>query len=209
MRRDIDSQGAPPDDPYELDRVEQICDAALALEPASRAAFVAEACAGDERLRREVESLLRHQSNVERFLAEPALLTAAQRLAEESEHALIGRQIGPYHIQSLLGQGGMGEVYRARDSALRRNVAIKVLPRLFVNEPDRLTRFMREAQVLAALSHPHIGAIYGLEHVDGVPALVLELVEGETLATRMKRGGSPARSTDDRETDCGCARRRP
>ena len=188
MRRDIESQGAPPDDPYEVDRVEQICDAALALEPARRAAFVAEACAGDERLRREVESLLRHQSNVEGFLVEPALLTAAQRIAEESEHALIGRQIGVYHIQSLLGQGGMGEVYRARDSALRRDVAIKVLPRLFVTEPDRLTRFMREGRVLAALSHPHIGAIYGLEHVDGVPALVLELVEGETLAARMKRG---------------------
>ena len=127
-----------------------------------------------------------HQSKVDGFLVEPALLTAAQRIAEGSEHALTGRQIGIYRIQSLLGAGGMGEVYRARDSALRRDVAIKVLPRLFVTEPDRLTRFMREARVLAALSHPHIGAIYGLEHVDGVPALVLELVEGETLAARMK-----------------------
>jgi len=188
MRRDIEGHGTPSDDPYEPDRVEQICHAALALEPANRAAFIAEACAGDERLRREVESLLRHESNVDGFLVEPALLTAAQRIAEGSEHALIGRQIGPYHIQSLLGQGGMGEVYRARDSALRRDVAIKVLPRLFVTEPDRVTRFMREARVLAALTHPHIGAIYGLEHVDGVPALVLELVEGETLAAHIKRG---------------------
>jgi len=188
MRRDIESQGAPLDDPYEADRVEQICDAALGLEPASRAAFVAEACAGDERLRGEVESLLRHESKVDEFLIEPAVLTAAHRIAEESEHALIGQQFGVYHIQSLLGRGGMSEVYRARDSALGRDVAIKVLPRLFVTEPDRLTRFMREARVLAALSHPHIGAIYGLEHVDGVPALVLELVDGETLAARMRRG---------------------
>jgi len=187
MRRDIDSDGAH-DDPYDAVRVEQICDAALAVEPASRAAFVAEACAGDERLRREVESLLRHESNVDGFLVEPALLTAAQHIAKGSEDALIGRQIGVYHIQSLLGAGGMGEVYRARDSALRRDVAIKVLPRIFVTEPDRVTRFMREARVLAALSHPHIGAIYGIEHVDGVPALVLELVEGETLAARITRG---------------------
>jgi Tol biopolymer transport system component len=188
MRRDIERQGPGRDDAYEPDRVEQICHAALALEPASRVSFVAEACGGDEWLRAEVESLLRHQSKVDRFLDEPALLTAAQRIAGESEHALIGRQIGAYHIQSLLGAGGMGEVYRARDSALRRDVAIKVLPRLFVAEPDRLTRFMREARVLAALNHPHIGAIYGLEHVDGVPALVLELAEGETLAARLKKG---------------------
>jgi Tol biopolymer transport system component len=188
MHDDIGSHGAGPDDPYETDKVEQICNAALALEPAKRVAFVAEACAGDERLRREVESLLRHQSKVDEFLVEPALLTAAQRMAEESQHTLIGRQIGVHQIQSLLGAGGMGEVYRARDSALRRDVAIKVLPRLFVTEPDRLARFTREAQVLAALSHPHIGAIYGLEQIDGVPALVLELVEGETLAARMKKG---------------------
>jgi hypothetical protein len=109
MRRDFEGDGARPDDPYEADRVEQICDAALALEPASRAAFVAEACAGDDRLRREVESLLQHQSYIDGFLVEPALLTAAQRFAEGSEHALIGRQIGVYHIQSLLGAGGMGE----------------------------------------------------------------------------------------------------
>src|SRR4051812_12521999 len=108
MRRDIESQGAPPDDPSEIDRVEQICDATLALEPACRAAFVAEACAGDERLRREVESLLRHHSQSEGFLVEPALFAAARRIAEESEHLLIGRQIGVYQIQSLLGQGGMG-----------------------------------------------------------------------------------------------------
>jgi serine/threonine protein kinase len=88
----------------------------------------------------------------------------------------------------LLGSGGMGEVYRARDRQLDRDVAIKILPSLFTNDSDRLARFEREAKILAALNHPHIGAIYGLEHVDGVPALVLELVEGPTLAERLSQG---------------------
>ena len=84
--------------------------------------------------------------------------------------------------------GGMGEVYRARDTKLGRDVAFKILPRLFTSDPDRLARFEREARVLASLNHPHIGAIYGLEDADGVRALVLELVDGETLADRISRG---------------------
>src|SRR5215467_13630439 len=188
MRHDIESQGAPPGDPYEADRVEQICHAALALETAARAAFVAEACAGDERMRREVESLLRHESKVDRFLVEPALLAAAQRIAEESERTLLGRQIGVYHVQSLLGVGGMGEVYRARDTKLNRDVAIKVLLPALANDPDRLARFSREAQLLASLNHPHIAHIHGIEDSSGEPALVIELVEGPTLADRIAQG---------------------
>jgi serine/threonine-protein kinase len=98
---------------------------------------------------------------------------------------MIGRQIGSYQIVSVLGAGGMGEVYRAHDTTLGRDVAIKVLPPLFGTDPDRLARFEREARVLASLNHPHIGAIYGVEPVDGGRALVLELVEGETLADRI------------------------
>src|SRR6266513_1930957 len=99
-----------------------------------------------------------------------------------------GTRLGPYEIAGLLGAGGMGEVYRARDTRLNRDVALKVLPELFAAEPDRLARFKREAQVLASLNHPHIAAIYGLEEVNGSQFLVLELVEGETLAARLKSG---------------------
>ena len=104
---------------------------------------------------------------------------------------MIGRRLGSFTIQSLLGAGGMGEVYRARDSRLDRDVAIKILPEVWLVDPDRRTRFDREARLLAALNHPHVGAIYGVEDVDGVRALVLELVEGPTLAERLERGALP------------------
>jgi len=94
----------------------------------------------------------------------------------------VGARLGPYEILSALGAGGMGEVYRARDTKLDRSVAIKILPELFAQDPDRLARFQREAQVLASLNHSNIAAIYGLEDADGIRALVLELVEGPTLA---------------------------
>src|SRR5438552_12400305 len=106
-----------------------------------------------------------------------------------------GTRIGPYEITGALGVGGMGEVYRARDARLGRDVALKVLPEVFAADPERLARFQREAQVLASLHHPNIGVIYGLEEAarDGAPlrALVLELVEGDTLADRIARGPIP------------------
>ena len=104
---------------------------------------------------------------------------------------MIGRQFGPYTIVAPLGAGGMGEVYRARDSKLGRDVAIKILPSHFTADAERRSRFAREARLLATLNHPHIGAIYGLEETDGVTALVLELVEGSTLADRLTRGPLP------------------
>src|SRR5262245_39507168 len=97
-----------------------------------------------------------------------------------------GSRIGPYEIQAALGAGGMGDVYRAHDNKLGRDVALKILPDSFVHVPDRVTRFRREAQVLASLNHPHIAAIYGLEEANGLQFLILELVEGETLAERLK-----------------------
>jgi Tol biopolymer transport system component len=101
---------------------------------------------------------------------------------------VIGRTISQYRVEEKLGQGGMGEVYRASDSKLRRDVALKVLPDAFAADPERMARFRREAQVLASLNHPNIGAIYGLEEMDGVHALVLELIEGDTLSDRLRRG---------------------
>src|SRR5829696_3113710 len=93
-----------------------------------------------------------------------------------------GFRVGPYEVISLLGAGGMGEVYRARDTKLGRDVALKILPPAFTADGDRAARFEREARLLASLNHPHIGAIYGFENAGDVPALVLELIEGDTLA---------------------------
>src|SRR5215510_4019490 len=103
-----------------------------------------------------------------------------------------GTKLGGYEVFGELGSGGMGEVYRARDTKLGRDVAIKTLPEDFTSDPDRLARFQREAKLLASLNHPNIGAIYGLEEFNGAPVLILELVEGETLAERLKRGAMPA-----------------
>src|SRR5678815_899106 len=102
-----------------------------------------------------------------------------------------GTRLGPYEIQSAIGAGGMGEVYRARDTRLDRDVAIKILPEAFAEDPERLARFEREAKTLAAINHPNIAQIYGLEESAGVRALVMELVEGEDLSQRMARGPIP------------------
>ena len=102
-----------------------------------------------------------------------------------------GTRIGTYEVIALLGSGGMGEVYRARDSKLQRNVAIKVLPAAFTLDRERLARFEREAQLLAQLHHPNIASVFGLEESSGVRALVMELVDGEDLSTRIERGPIP------------------
>ena len=102
-----------------------------------------------------------------------------------------GARLGSYEIVALIGAGGMGEVYRARDGKLTRDVALKILPPLFAHDPERLARFSREANLLATLNHPNIAAIYGFESSDHSPALVLEMVEGPTLADRIERGPIP------------------
>ena len=167
--------------------VDRLLGAALEREPHERAAFLREACGDDEALRRDVESLVTHASSGVGLLSTPAL--ADGMLGGGT--VFVGQQIGSYTIQAPLGVGGMGEVYRARDGTLGRDVAIKILPRAFSIDPDRRARFDREARLLAALNHPHIGAIYGVEDSNGVRALVLELVEGDTLAERIARGPLP------------------
>src|SRR5437773_3038071 len=102
-----------------------------------------------------------------------------------------GTRLGPYEILSAIGAGGMGEVYRARDTTLNRDVAMKVLPESFASDPDRLARFTREAQTLASLNHPNIAHIHGLQESGGVRALVMELVEGDDLSQRIARGAIP------------------
>ena len=104
---------------------------------------------------------------------------------------MIGTKVAHYEITSHLGTGGMGEVYQATDAKLGRSVAIKLLPAAFASDPDRLSRFRREAQLLASLNHPNIAHIYGLEESGGTRCIVMELVEGETLQARIKRGPIP------------------
>ena len=122
------------------------------------------------------------------FIETPALEVAARALTEEKAESLVGRQLGSYKILSFIGAGGMGEVYRARDTKLGREVALKVLPEVFARDAERLGRFRREALLLASLNHPNIAAIYGLEESEGVCYLVLELVPGKTLAERVDAG---------------------
>jgi serine/threonine protein kinase/Tol biopolymer transport system component len=169
----------------------QLYHAALELEVRQRAVFLEQACAGDEGLRLEVESLLAQPASAEAFLAQPAAALAARLVSDINPSMRTGQRIGAYQVQALLGAGGMGEVYRARDTKLGRDVAIKILPRIFTGDPERLARFEREARMLASLNHPQIGAIYGVEESDGGRALILELVEGPTLADRLAKGPIP------------------
>jgi serine/threonine protein kinase len=177
--------------PERWQQVSRIYHDALACDCGERASFLREACRNDEALREEVESLLAQPASGENFLGEAALAMAPGLVNDSAEATLTGQRLGVYHILELLGVGGMGEVYRARDTKLGRDVALKVLPRLFSADPERLTRFEREARLLASLNHPHIAAIYGVEETSDVHALVLELVEGPTLAERVHRGPLP------------------
>jgi len=173
--------------------VDSVLGAALERAPHERDAFVRQACADDEELRQAVESLLAHVRDADDFLERPAsqLLDVARVSSGDSPP----ESFGPYRLLERLGTGGMGEVYRARDDRLKRDVALKVLPSFLAADPDRLARFQREAEILASLNHPHIAAIYGVEERDGVRALVLELVEGDTLADRIALGRLSIRET--------------
>jgi Tol biopolymer transport system component len=169
--------------------VERLYHAARERTGAERGLFLKAACGKDEDLRREVEALL----------AEPESSAGVRTGAAMSAPAVPGgavlsnegRELGPYRLDALIGAGGMGEVYRARDTRLGRLVAIKILPPAFTRDAERVARFEREARVLATLNHPNVGAIYGLENADGALALVLELVDGETLGERIGRGRLP------------------
>jgi serine/threonine protein kinase len=176
-------------------QVEDLCHAALTRSAAERPSFIAAASAGDPDLQHEVESLLAGESRADAFMRMPAVALAGSAVFDPPRNQLIGERFGSYTIRTLLGVGGMGEVYRAHDETLGRDVAIKLLPLAFTAEPERRARFEREARMLATLNHPHIGAIYGVEEAYGVRGLVLELVEGETLADRIAAGGGVAGAT--------------
>ena len=140
-------------------------------------------------MRHEVESLLANEGAS--ALIDSSIWDLADDLLPGDVGLAPGAQVGPYRIEGVLGAGGMGQVYRARDTKLNRDVALKALPDVFTDDPGRLALFTREAHMLASLNHPGIAAIYGLEDTGGVHALVLELVEGPTLADRLERGPIP------------------
>src|SRR2546422_3428470 len=165
-------------------RVTELFDEALERAPEERSEFLKSACAGDRDLLREVESLLaEHESEVS-FLEPPAVEAVADQKAGDAEPLHIGEQFGSYRIQSLLGRGGMGEIYLAQDK-LGRNVALKLLTQRLHGDESGIPRFQREARTLLALNHPHIVTIYDIGQIEGVYYIASELVEGETLRQRL------------------------
>jgi serine/threonine protein kinase len=178
-------------------KIERLYHGALERQANERSQFLAEACAEDESLRREVEVLLAQGGGSGSFLGAPAMEVAAQTLARDqadgtaSPDAMLGRTVSHYHIVEKLGEGGMGKVYRARDTKLGRDVALKVLPEAFAQNIERMARFQRGARLLASLNYPNIAAIYGLEESTSVRALVMELIEGPTLGELIAAGPMP------------------
>jgi len=179
-------------------RIESLYHEARAKRPEERAAFLLAACADDESLQREVANLLSQPGSDEGFLAGRPVSDPRTTLASRPA-SLIGHVLGGYQVLALIGVGGMGEVYRARDGKLGRDVAIKVLPRDFTSDSNRVARFEREARALAALNHPNVCSIYGFEEADATRFLILELVVGEGLSDKLtasslkRRPGLPQR----------------
>src|SRR5215510_4116832 len=166
-------------------QVEQLYHSALECEFNQRAAFLATACADDDSLRREVESLLAHQTQAENLMEAPVMEVAAKALADDQNGSMAGQSLGSYQILSRLGAGGMGEVYQARDARLERTVALKILPAEVAVDAERMRRFVREAKAASALNHPHVATIYEIGEANGVNFIAMEYVEGQTLAARI------------------------
>src|SRR2546427_4375807 len=193
-------------DPWE--QVQQVFDAALQQSPEERQKFLEQECDSNQELRREVESLLAAHDKSGSFMAEPAVARMAEVLHRATSRFQPGDTLGAYKVLDLVGRGGMGEVYRARDARLKRDVAIKVLPRAFAADPERLRRFEQEARSAAALNHPNIIVIYdiGHEHMQGwgpssseeeITYVVSELLEGVTLRETLAGGALPVRKALD------------
>jgi serine/threonine protein kinase len=174
--------------PERWQQIRDVLEKALELAPSERSVFLNSACSFDQSLRQEVETLLASENDVRSGF----LQSSTRRVTLTS-----GTKLGDYEVKSLLGSGGMGEVYRARDSRLGRDVAIKVLPPFLSADSDRLRRFEQEARATAALNHPNILAVFQMGTYEGAPYLVSELLEGETLREQVKRGRLSVRKAID------------
>ena len=164
--------------PERWQQIDQLFHSALERAPQERALFITEACAGDEALKREVESLLKSHERAESFIEHPPSDVAAELLAGGRVKLAIGQQIGHYAIMALLGVGGMGEVYLAQDMKLGRKVALKLLPAQFTTEAERVRRFEREARAASSLNHPNILTIYEIGETDGTYYIATEFADG-------------------------------
>jgi serine/threonine protein kinase len=173
--------------PERYQQIEQLYHAALERKPEQRADFLKRTANADESLRFEVESLLAYDERSADFIEEPPDDIAAEVFGPADKNMLAGKSIGHYQIHSIAGIGGMGEVYVAEDTKLKRTVTIKLLPKQYTEDPDRVRRFEREALAISALNHPNIITIHEIGEVDGTPYLVAERVEGETLRERIDR----------------------
>jgi eukaryotic-like serine/threonine-protein kinase len=175
--------------PERWQEVERLYQLAAAREVSQRATFLEEACHGDEAMRQEIDSLLAHEEPANHFMEAPGMAVLAQAVAQDRAYSMIGRQLGAYQILSLLGAGGMGEVYQARDTRLGRLVALKILPPGVATDPERKRRFLQEAKVVSALNHPHIVTLHDVGSEDGIDFLVMEYVPGKTLDKLIPRKG--------------------
>jgi serine/threonine protein kinase/Tol biopolymer transport system component len=172
--------------PEQWHRVKEVFEAALGHAPEERSAFVGQACAGDDLLHREVNSLLSSYEEESSFMETPAAAIAARTLVSEESAALVGQQLGHYQIVREIGRGGMGVVYLAQDDSLGRPVALKLLPKHLTSDPNRLRRFEREARAASALNHHNILTIYEIAQVDGLHCIATEFIDGVTLRERIK-----------------------
>src|SRR5207302_4734839 len=171
--------------PERWEQVGKLYQAALALQPDERDTFLNDACGDDTAMRREVESLLAAEDEAGSFRAAGAMKDAAKMLVEDKSLSLVGKELGHYQVLSLLGAGGMGDVYLAEDIRLKRKVALKLLPAELTANQDRLRRFEQEAQAASGLNHPNIITIHEIGQVDGLNFIVTEFIAGETLRHRM------------------------
>ena len=175
--------------PERLQQIEDLYHSALERDSAERMAFVDDSCKGDDELRHEVESLLASHERAGDFIEAPVHERAARVIADNQKRSMIGRLIGHYEIIELLGAGGMGEVYLARDARLDRKIALKFLPHYFTKDTGRLRRFEQEAQAASALNHPNIITIYEIGEVDGTHYIATEFIDGPTLRQRLTGDG--------------------
>src|SRR5262245_37041379 len=178
--------------PERWQKVDRVFQSALERGPEERARFIDEACGDDDCLRREVETLLAADLAAGSLIDSPAYTRAAPLIAANEESSLLGKSVGHYQIISLVGKGGMSEVYRARDLRLNREVAVKVLPHAFLRDSERMRRFEREAHMASALNHPNIITVHEIGKVETAAGnthyIVTEYVEGETLRRRISAG---------------------